>query len=333
MSLADQMTQLSTDLGLLHDFVHGGVGDDVDLGAEGGVIPSLQKWLASVGPVISGAITVLGNGNVGVNVANPSSKFQVFQSYADPTGSVGFVGFTAAFSFAANNANQINGVLTNFGNWTIPVGVNYSGGFSAYRNDAFVNNVLFAGTLGSQIGFWNRVGILLSAASAVITNSEAYRAELRSDIAGATITSLMGYRVVSGTIAGIVTNFFGFYMPALNVTGTVTNRWGIKIDDSVAQNYFAGPTQIGTTINNGALTVGGNVMPEADNSRNLGNASFRWAVANIVQLIATAARITTSKTPATSGATGTQGDFAWDASYLYICTAANTWRRVAHATW
>lgn len=44
-------------------------------------------------------------------------------------------------------------------------------------------------------------------------------------------------------------------------------------------------------------------------------------------------RIANAKTPATSGAAGTAGDICWDASYLYICTATNTWRRVAHATW
>jgi hypothetical protein len=26
---------------------------------------------------------------------------------------------------------------------------------------------------------------------------------------------------------------------------------------------------------------------------------------------------------------GTTGQFAWDASYLYVCTATNTWKRVA----
>jgi len=31
----------------------------------------------------------------------------------------------------------------------------------------------------------------------------------------------------------------------------------------------------------------------------------------------------------TSGGTGTAGMFTWDASYLYICTATNTWKRVA----
>lgn len=37
--------------------------------------------------------------------------------------------------------------------------------------------------------------------------------------------------------------------------------------------------------------------------------------------------------PATAGATGTAGDIRYDADYIYICTAANTWKRVAIATW
>ena len=37
--------------------------------------------------------------------------------------------------------------------------------------------------------------------------------------------------------------------------------------------------------------------------------------------------------PATSGATGTAGDIRYDADYIYVCTAANTWKRAAIATW
>lgn len=44
-------------------------------------------------------------------------------------------------------------------------------------------------------------------------------------------------------------------------------------------------------------------------------------------------RLRTAKTPASASATGTTGWICWDASYLYICTGTNTWRRVAHATW
>jgi len=43
--------------------------------------------------------------------------------------------------------------------------------------------------------------------------------------------------------------------------------------------------------------------------------------------------ITTSTTPASAAAAGVVGTIAWDASYMYVCTATNTWKRVAIATW
>lgn len=44
-------------------------------------------------------------------------------------------------------------------------------------------------------------------------------------------------------------------------------------------------------------------------------------------------RLRGTRTPASAMAAGNQGDICWDASFLYLCVAANTWRRVAHATW
>lgn len=38
-------------------------------------------------------------------------------------------------------------------------------------------------------------------------------------------------------------------------------------------------------------------------------------------------------TPASASATGTAGTITWDSSYIYVCTATNTWKRVAIATW
>lgn len=40
-----------------------------------------------------------------------------------------------------------------------------------------------------------------------------------------------------------------------------------------------------------------------------------------------------TKTPASASAAGVTGTIAWDSSYIYICTATNTWKRVAIATW
>jgi len=38
-------------------------------------------------------------------------------------------------------------------------------------------------------------------------------------------------------------------------------------------------------------------------------------------------------TPASATAAGTLGEVAWDANYIYVCTATNTWKRVAIGTW
>ena len=37
--------------------------------------------------------------------------------------------------------------------------------------------------------------------------------------------------------------------------------------------------------------------------------------------------------PATATSTGKAGQVAYDGSYFYVCSAANTWLRVAIATW
>ena len=38
-------------------------------------------------------------------------------------------------------------------------------------------------------------------------------------------------------------------------------------------------------------------------------------------------------TPSSASDTGVAGSIAWDASYIYVCSATNTWLRVAIATW
>lgn len=43
--------------------------------------------------------------------------------------------------------------------------------------------------------------------------------------------------------------------------------------------------------------------------------------------------IRSAYTPASATASGTTGQIVWDANYIYVCTATNTWKRVAIATW
>ena len=44
-------------------------------------------------------------------------------------------------------------------------------------------------------------------------------------------------------------------------------------------------------------------------------------------------RVRTARTPASATATGATGEICWDANYIYVCTATNTWKRTAIATW
>lgn len=37
--------------------------------------------------------------------------------------------------------------------------------------------------------------------------------------------------------------------------------------------------------------------------------------------------------PASAAATGVVGSIAFDTGFVYVCTATNTWKRVAIATW
>lgn len=44
-------------------------------------------------------------------------------------------------------------------------------------------------------------------------------------------------------------------------------------------------------------------------------------------------RVRTAKTPSSAADTGDQGDICWDANFIYVCVAANTWVRAPLATW
>lgn len=44
-------------------------------------------------------------------------------------------------------------------------------------------------------------------------------------------------------------------------------------------------------------------------------------------------RLRTARTPASAAAAGNAGDICWDSSYVYVCTATNTWKRAALSSW
>jgi hypothetical protein len=55
--------------------------------------------------------------------------------------------------------------------------------------------------------------------------------------------------------------------------------------------------------------------------------------AGVMSFVGNAKILIPTKTPASATDTGTAGEICYDGSYLYICTAANTWRRAAIGSW
>ena len=132
----------------------------------------------------------------------------------------------------------------------------------------------------------------------------------------AAITNAYTFLARNATIASgaSVTNQYGLVVPASFTAGTNnyaillgipsgSNRWNIYASGT-ADNYLNGDCGIKTDDPTSALDINSDKI-----------------------------RLRTAKTPASASDTGNAGDICWDASYLYICTATNTWRRIAHSTW
>ncbi|MNO91467.1 hypothetical protein D3C76_830110 [compost metagenome] len=82
------------------------------------------------------------------------------------------------------------------------------------------------------------------------------------------------------------------------------NDAGVAMDTVISAKRSNGQVGIMTNAPSAALDVNGNNM-----------------------------RLRTAKTPASATATGNAGEICWDANYVYVCVAANTWKRSALATW
>jgi hypothetical protein len=104
------------------------------------------------------------------------------------------------------------------------------------------------------------------------------------------------------------TTSYGLYYDS--ETGTITNKWGLYFVGG-SKNYLANTLLIGTTSDNGVdkLQVNGTVL----------STQYKLSALNTA--------------PATASSSGTLGEIRIDANYIYICTATNTWKRVAIATW
>jgi polygalacturonase len=143
-------------------------------------------------------------------------------------------------------------------------------------------------------------------------------------------------------IGGSATGNTRYGVQATYITGCLIQ--GVTIDDNGGSTYegiLIDANCSGVVMANNIISNNGNnpikLLDSTVDDVKLSNNQYISNGGTNTHNLSTATNITLNgwqlKTPSSATATGIKGDLAWDSSYFYICTATNTWHRVAHAIW
>ena len=113
----------------------------------------------------------------------------------------------------------------------------------------------------------------------------------------------------------------GFYLAGANSVGITTNGTLAATISDASSTLFK------------VLSSGGDAMLEVNETTT--NLLQVWSGETLRFQVnsTTGINIGPTGTPASATATGEVGQVEWDSSYIYMCVATNTWKRVAVATW
>ena len=211
---------------------------------------------------------------------------------------------------------------------------------------ASISGALTASGGGALTGTWSDLGTVTtmdlnggtidgaviggaSAAAATVTTLTAGGAAVYPGV----ITAIgAAGEVVAGNTTGSLATFSNAGAAAISLHGAAANSATVYFGTTGAGGNTVGRLAYDFSVGAMAFYTANTERARIDSS---GNLLIGTTVAGASKLVVAddSIQINTAKTPASAAATGTTGEFAWDASYFYICTATNTWRRVAHATW
>jgi hypothetical protein len=145
----------------------------------------------------------------------------------------------------------------------------------------------------------------------------------------------IGFSHVSNTVDDSFTlgDIYSFraYQGTFGASSTVTRAVGFSVfgDYNKATTNIGFRCEMGANANNYAFYSASGVQSYLQGNLGLKTA----APTKALDINSDSFRLRTAKTPASATAAGETGEICWDANYLYICIATNTWRRIAHATW
>jgi hypothetical protein len=115
--------------------------------------------------------------------------------------------------------------------------------------------------------------------------------------------------------------------PAFDITDASTS------DFIITPGVSSGVCRVGPATGAMSLYTANTERARIDSSGRLLVGTSSDSGGALLQVNGDRVRVATAKTPASASDTGTTGEICWDANYIYVCTATNTWKRSAISTW
>lgn len=216
---------------------------------------------------------------------------------------------------------DLNTAVANSANWDTAYG------WGDHGAAGYLTSYTEADTLATVTGRGasTTTGITLSTSNLILDSASDQR--IQHNVSG-TETSKLIFRN-TGAIDYYATNGMSFYAtnnPSPNNRRlTLLPAGGVQVE--YQNSVKLETTAAGVTVT-GALTAGGLTYPTTNGtsgqvltSDGAGNVSWQDFT------------LSSDAPPTTASSSGTTGDIRYDADYVYICIATNTWKRAALATW
>jgi hypothetical protein len=239
------------------------------------------------------------SGNLGIGTASPASKLELRGAFGTATAAYTISNDSAS---AASNIARIDFRLVNtFG------GLERSAAIWGLNPNAAANN-------GGALVFG------VSANGTATTPSEVARFDQAGNLGIGTSSPtrrlfVNGSSNLGGSVNSVVIGDGTFAVGVASIAAESGARLDIGTAGANPLLFFINNTERARLDSSGNLGIGTS-SPTA-----------------VLDVNADKMRLRTAKTPSSATDTGNAGDICWDSSYLYICTATNTWRRIAHASW
>jgi hypothetical protein len=270
-------------------------------------------------------LIVKSDGKVGIGNSVPLTSLAVTGGITG--GNTAVTGTEVAFPSA-----QANAYLRLLGNYQVGAG---RGGTIQLGGKSFSDSGTISSFLISAESGDNATSALTFSTQTAFNNSIVERMRLTPTGLGIGTTSpSLGLLEVSSTN--------GVTLAIKNTTGTTSGTEFCQLTFNNTSNSSANfeSAKIKAISTNGGANLAHLTFENSGTEKARIDSSGRLLVGGspdsggaLLQVFGDRIRVGTAKTPASASDTGTAGEICWDASYIYVCTATNTWKRTAIATW